>query len=115
MLLVVGQRFAQVLDDARQHIQAHDVERAKGSGFRQAHRGPSEGVDFLDRIAVTLHDAQDVERDEGADAVGDEVGRVLGDHNTFAEDDVTEPRHGFDHLRQRVPGRDDGTRNTNVE
>ena len=57
---------------------------------------PGEGVDFFDGEIHLLHQAHDVEHRKCADAVADEVGRVFGDDDAFAETYVAEVGDGVD-------------------
>jgi len=87
---VVGGHFVEVLSDERPDVEADDIEEAEAGAVRQADEGTGERVDFFDGEIFFDHRFGDGAAEEGADAVGDEVGRVLGAHDAFAEAAVGE-------------------------
>ena len=54
-----------------------------------------------------LNQAQRQAGAEDADAVGDEVGCVLGDHHSFAQPKIGKARDGCEHLCERVRTRNE--------
>ncbi len=62
----------------------------------QAEGGAGEGVDLFDGEVLVHHEADGVHQAEGADAVGDEVGGVVGVDDGFAEALVAEVSNGSD-------------------
>ena len=69
----------------RQNIDAHQIGETKGSGARPAEGGAGERVDFFNRESLFQHQVRGVEHDRDADAVGDEVGRVVRKDHLLAE------------------------------
>ena len=55
-----------------------------------------EGVYFLNRQSHFLHQAHDIQNRERADAIANKVGRIFGDHDTLAQQDVAEVSDGVD-------------------
>ena len=74
----------------RQHIEADNVGGAERGGPGPADGRAGAGVDFLDGHAELAHQANRLKHGEGADAVGDEIGRVLGAHDALAQHAVAE-------------------------
>ncbi len=89
--LVVGDVLVEVLRDVAERVQPHDVGRAERRRLRVADERARQRVDLLDRepplreLAQRLHHAVD------ADAVADEVRRVLRDDDALAQ---VNPREG---------------------
>ena len=81
-----------------QHIKADQVGQPEGRHLWPAHGCPGQRVHFLDAEVHLLHQPHDVQRGEGADAIGDEVGRVLGVHHAFAQMQVAEVRDSLQQL-----------------
>ena len=79
-----------------QDVDADHVGEAKGSGARPADGGAGERVDLFDGQSLLEHQVGGVEHDRDADAVGDEVGRVVGEDDLLAEDAVGECGKGGD-------------------
>ena len=75
-------------------VDADQVGEAEGSGARPADGGAGERVDFFDGEALLEHQVGGVEHDGDADAVGDEVGRVVGEDDLLAEEAVGEGGEG---------------------
>ena len=80
---------------------AEDVETDQIDGAERCRFGPSESgagerVHVFDGEIHLLHQAHDVEDGECADAIGDEVGRVFGVDDAFAQLDVGEMGDGFE-------------------
>ncbi len=87
----------------REDVDADEIGEAKGSGARPADGGAGERVDFFDRESLLEHQVGGVEHDRDADAVGDEVGRVVRKDDLLAEDAIGEGGKGGDHVRDRTP------------
>ena len=74
----------------RQDVDADHVGETKGSGARPADGGTGKRVHFFDGQPLLPHKVERGKHVGGADAVGDEVGRVMRNHHLFAEDAVGE-------------------------
>ncbi len=81
-----------VAHDVAEDVESDEIAEAEGGGLGPADGSAGEGVNFFDAEVHLLHDAHDVQHGEGADAIGDEVGRVLGVHDTLAEVQIAEVR-----------------------
>ena len=79
------------------------IDGAEGCGFRPADGLSGERVDLFDGQVHFLHQAHDVQHGKSADAVADEVGRVFGEDDAFAEAHVAEVGDGIDARRGRLP------------
>ena len=66
-------------------VQAHDVGGAESAGLRAPQLGPGEVVDNIEAQAEFLGLAHRGKHLEGADPVGDEIGRVLGADAALAQ------------------------------
>ena len=91
----------------REDVDADEIGEAKGSGARPAEGRAGERVHFFDGQALLEHEIGGVEHDGDADAVGDEVGRVVGEDDLLAEDAVGEGGEGGDDGGVAVRGGDD--------
>ena len=69
--------------------------------------GPVRRVDDIGREPHLLGDARGLEQGIDADAVADEAGHVVGDHDAFAQSPVAEGAHGLQRLRGGVGGGDE--------
>ena len=78
-----------------ENVESDEIAEAEGAGFGPADCGSGEGIDFFDAEVHFLHYAHDVEHGEGADTVGDEVGRVFGAHDALAEVEIAEAGDRF--------------------
>ncbi len=63
--------------DVGEDVDADHVGEAKGAGARPADGGAGERVDLFDGEALLEHQVGGREHDGDADAIGDEVGRVV--------------------------------------
>ena len=82
--------------DVREDVDADQVGEAEGSGARPAEGGAGERVNFFDGEALLEHQVGGGKHDGDADAVGDEVGRVVGEDDLLAEDAIGEGGKGGD-------------------
>ena len=89
-------RSRHVADDVAENVEADEIDGAEGRGARPAHGLSGERVDFFDGEVHLLHQAHDVEHGKCADAIADEVGRVFGEDDAFAQAHVAEVRDGVD-------------------
>ena len=85
-----GNALVEIADDVGEHVEADDIRRAERRRIRPADRRPRARVDFLDRHIERLHLRKRLQNRECADAIGDEVRRVLRDHHALAERDVAD-------------------------
>ena len=83
--LAAAHSFREIRRDVRQNIDAHQIGKAKGSGARPADGGAGQRVDLFDRESLLQHQVPGVEHDRNADAIGDEVGRVVRRDHLLAE------------------------------
>jgi hypothetical protein len=105
--LVVGEGVEAVLRDVDQRVQADDVGRAEHAALRLAGRGAEHHVDLLDGVALGGGDGQRAHHRERADAVGYEVGRVLGAHEALAQQAPAQRLGARDGRGRRVGAGDD--------
>ena len=105
--LVGGGELVQVAGHADHDVQPDLVEQPEGGRLGPAHQRPGEGVDLLDRVAVLQGVADVVHAGEAAQAVGDEVGGVLGHHRALAQHPLHERPHALQHLGVGVGGGDE--------
>ena len=88
-------------------IDAHQVDQAEGGRFGVAHQRPGDGIHFIHGVTIF----QDVIQGEGAGAkrqtVADEVGRILAQHNPFAQAVFAKLGDELRHVRQCLGGGDD--------
>ena len=91
--LVGGGELVQVAGHGDHDVQPDLVEQPEGGRLGPAHQRPGEGVDLLDRVAVLQGVADVVHAGEAAQAVGDEVGGVLGHHRALAQHPLHERPH----------------------
>src|SRR5258708_6983448 len=82
---VVGSGLINIFDYVHQNVEPDDVRSAKSGGLGPADGGAGAGVHFFDGHAEGLHQAERVQHREGADAIGDEIWRVFGEDDAFAE------------------------------
>ena len=82
--------------DVGEDVDADEVGEAEGSGARPADGGAGERIDFFDRESLLKHEVGGAEHDCDADAVGDEVGRVVRKDDLLAEDAIGKRGKGGD-------------------
>ncbi len=80
--------------DVGEDVDADHVGETESAGARPANGLAGEGVGFFDGEALLQHQGSGGEHDGDADAVGDEVGRVVGEHDLLAEEAVAKSREG---------------------
>ena len=68
-----------------EHIEAGDVHRAERGALWSSERRAGDGVDVLDCQRAGFERPQHRDDTVQADAVGDEIRRVLRDHDALAE------------------------------
>ncbi len=103
---VVVQRVLHGLDYVRHGVQADHVRGAEGGGLGAAQLGAGQVIDHVERDAELLGFGKHRQDREDADAVRDEVGRVLGAHHALAERGGQERFKLVEDLRLRGRGRD---------
>ena len=97
----------QVARHAGEDVQPHQIERAESGGLGPADHGAGQLVHFVHAETLFLHGAQYLAYTERADAVRNEVRRILGAHHALSEAQIGELRYGGQHLGQRIRSRDD--------
>ena len=80
-----AQRVLQRFDDVAHGVQAHHVGRAEGAAAGATHLFAGQVVHHIKSQTVILHLFHRRQHAGNADAVGDEVGRILGAHHAFAQ------------------------------
>ena len=80
-----AQGVLQRLDDVAQRVQPHHVGSAEGARTGAAHLFARKVVHHVKRQAVVFDLFQGCQHARDADAVGDEIGRILGPHHAFAQ------------------------------
>src|SRR5581483_2407981 len=90
-----------------QHVQPDQINGAEGCRLRPAHGRARERVHLLDAQVQRLHQAHHVEHGERANAIGDEVGRVLRMDDALAQSNVAEVFDGRHRLAVRFRRGDD--------
>ena len=88
--------FRHVADHMAENVEADQIDGAEGGRLGPSHGLSGERVDFFNGQAHFLHQPNHVQHREGADAVANEVGRVFGDDDTFAQAHVAEVSDGID-------------------
>lgn len=82
---IIGQTLGHGADDVLHRVEPHHVGGAVGRGFRSADGGTGERIHDIEAEAEgfgVVHHRQDRKH---ADAVADEVRRILGPHHALAE------------------------------
>ena len=75
-------------DHVAEDVQTYQVDRAEGRRLWPPDERAGESVHVFDRKVHLLHEAHYVEDGKCSDAIADEVRRVLGIDDAFAELDV---------------------------
>ena len=78
--------------DVGEDVNADEIGEAKGPGARPSDGGTSECIDFFNCEALFEHQVRGVEHDGDADAIGDEIVRVVREDDLLAEKAVGEGR-----------------------
>ena len=73
-----------------QYVDAHHVGQAESAGTRPSYGGAGEGVGFLNAEPLLKHQIGCGEHDRDADAVGDEVGSVVGEDDLLPKQTIGE-------------------------
>ena len=87
---VVRGRLIKIRSDERPDIQADDIEQTEAGAVGQADQRAGERVDFFDGEIAFHRELLNGSAEEAADAVGDEVRRILARHHAFAQAAVAE-------------------------
>ncbi len=83
--LAASDALRKVGGDVGENVDANQIGEAESSGARPADGRAGERVDFFDGQSLLEHQIGGVEHDRDADAVGDEVGRVVREDDLLAE------------------------------
>ncbi len=97
---VAGSVVVDIADDVGEHVEADDIGGAKSGRLGPADGGAGAGVHFFDGHAEAGHERERSEHGERADAVGDEVGSVLGAHHAFAQAAIAEIAERVENFRR---------------
>ncbi len=87
---IVGRGGVEIAQDVDPDIEADDIDEAEAGTLGQADQGAGEGIDLFDGVAAFLGELRDFGAEETADAIADEVGRVLAADDTLAEVEIAE-------------------------
>ena len=82
---IVGEVLAHRVDHVREHVEADHVQRAERRALGTAEIAPGQRIHGIEAEVERLGVMLGGEHREYADAVGDEVGRVLGAHHALAQ------------------------------
>ena len=104
---VIGKPVAEVPQDMAEDVDAGDVHRAERRALGAAQRGTGHRIDLFDRVLAGFERTENLNHSVQADMVRDEIRRVLGDDDAFAEPPIGEARDAGHHIRLGVDGRDD--------
>ena len=81
-------------DDVAENVETDQIDGSESCRARPAHGLAGERVDLFDGQIHLLHQAHHIQDRECADAIGDEVRRVLGQYDALAELRVAEMGDG---------------------
>ena len=95
---VVGNGGIQVGTDVRPDVQANQVQHAETGAVRQPDEGSGERVGFLNGVVVLQGDLGDGAAKIAADAIGDEIRRVLAVNDAFAQPAIRVLANECDHF-----------------
>ncbi len=96
-----------ILHHMAQNIQSYHVDGAEGGRLREADGSSGQRVHVLNGEVELLHQADDVDHAKSANAVGDEVRRVLRVNDALAETDACKLRDRLNRLRIALWSRND--------
>ena len=82
---IFGQVLAHGVDHMREHVEPDHIQRAEGGALGTSQVTPGERIHGVEAEVERCRMMLGGEHGEHADAVGDEVGRVLCPHHTFAQ------------------------------
>ena len=99
---VIRNVVVDVADHVDEHIEPDDIGCAERGGLRPAHGRPGACVHFLNCHLQRQHLLNRVEHRKRANAIGDEVRRVLRKHHAFAQPHVADFVERFKHGRQSL-------------
>ena len=94
--LAASDALREVGGNVGEDVDADEIGEAKCSGARPADGGTGERVDFFDSKPCSSIRFGGVEHDRDADAIGDEVGRVVREDDLLAEHAIGEGGEGGD-------------------
>ena len=81
---LVLHRLHEIANHARKHIEADQINGAKGGCLGPA-AGAGQRINLFHGQIHLLHQAKNIQAGKSADAVGDEIRRVLGIDDAFAQ------------------------------
>ena len=100
VVLVVGSVGKDVVRHPCEGVETYYVQGAEGGALGPPDQPPGQLVDLVHAIALFQHHVNELLEGKGADAVGHEVGSVLGDHDTLAQAMVAKMADGLNDRRQ---------------
>ncbi len=98
---IVGKIFVQVFDYVSEHVESHQIERAKRRSLWPAHCRSGDFVDLFNRVAVCQHRANRMQRAERADAIRNKIRAILRHDYAFAQPFVEKAEHRTRDFRLR--------------
>ncbi len=100
-------QWSQVSTHVIPHIQPNQVDQAEGGRLRASHQRTCDGIHLIHAVVV-LEDEVHRERTRAeGDAVADEVGRVLAQHDALPHPRLAEVAHERGHFLRGIRRRDD--------
>ena len=82
---VVGEVLAHRVDHVREHVEPDDVQRTEGGALGTSEIAPGQRIHGVEAEVECCRVVLGGKHGEYADAVRDEVGRVLGTHHALAQ------------------------------
>ena len=99
---IVGRALDHVLGHVQERVESDQIDGAEHRALRPAHQRSGEEVDLGRGQFLLEHQLHAAQHGVGADAVGHEVGAVLGHDHALAEHVLAEAREVGDDVRIRV-------------
>ncbi len=93
--LFLRQTFDKIFRHMDHHIQSHNVSRAKSGALRFPRNRSGQQFYLFDPISVFQHRSDHCAHGKGSDAVGNEIGRILGKDHPFSQNSLPNLHHSF--------------------
>ncbi len=84
-------------------IQSHQIDQTEGRGFRSSDQWTGERIHFIDGVSILEDVIQSERARPKGDAVADEIGCVLAQHDSFPQSILSEPGKEFNHILDLCP------------
>src|SRR5262249_47572711 len=97
--LIIWRGFIDILDDVDKDVETDDVCGSESCGLGPPDGWAGAGIHFFDGHTQVAHEAQRVKHGKCSDAIGDEIGCVLGDDHAFPEPAVAKIVQSFDNVQ----------------